>query len=242
MCVQFARHGHAASYTVKGYVRELFTSIQGEGIYAGTRQTFVRFLGCNRACDYCDTPDARIRTGAFEYNGQHFDNPVAAEFIVPRITERAVSITGGEPLTQPDFLLKVSKDCKALGKDVYLETNGTLPDALQQVIDYIDTVAIDFKIESATGEKTPWEAHAQCLRIAAQKNVFVKITINQSVLSQEVATVCDIIQAVDKRIPLVIQPIVLKPIKPYVDTQKQALVWLPDVRIIPQIHKYLGLR
>lgn len=227
---------------MKGYVQELFTSIQGEGIYIGQRQTFVRFLGCNRACEYCDTPDARVQTGAFEYHGQQFDNPVDVEFITQKITEHSVSITGGEPLLQPEFLVEICKGLKILGTDVYLETNGTLPDALQRVIDFTDTVALDFKIESATGEKTPWDTHAQFLNIAAQKNTFVKIIVNHNVSSQEIASVCDIIKSVDERIPLVIQPITLKPMMPYFDIQKQALTRLPDVRIIPQIHKYLGLR
>ncbi len=227
---------------MKGYVQELFTSIQGEGIYIGKRQTFVRFLGCNRACEYCDTPDARVQTGAFEYHGQQFDNPVDAEFITQKITEHSVSITGGEPLLQPDFLARICKELKTLGKEVYLETNGTLPGALQRVIGFIDTVALDFKIESATGEKTPWDAHAQFLKIAAQKDTFVKIAISHNVSLQEIASVCDIIKSVNERIPLIIQPVILKPIAPYMDIQKQALARLPDVRIIPQIHKYLELR
>jgi len=227
---------------MKGYVQELFTSIQGEGIYIGQRQTFVRFLGCNRACEYCDTPGARVQTGTFEYHSQQFENPVDAEFITQKITERAVTITGGEPLLQPDFLAEICKSLKILGIEVYLETNGTLPDALQRVIGFVDTVALDFKVESATGEKTPWDAHARSLKIAAQKDTFVKICVNHTISSQEIASVCNVIKSVDERIPLVIQPVVLKPIAPYMDIQRQALCRLPDVRIIPQIHKYLGLR
>ena len=39
--------------TVK--IKEIFTSIQGEGTYVGEKQTFVRFCKCNLACKYCDT-------------------------------------------------------------------------------------------------------------------------------------------------------------------------------------------
>lgn len=227
---------------MKGLVQELFTSIQGEGIRIGERQTFIRLRGCNLACAYCDTPEAREHTGGFEYRGQHLGNPVDAEFLVKQVTENVAAITGGEPLFQPDFLTEICRGLKAQGTEVYLETNGTLPDALQRVIDCVDTVALDFKIESATGAKTPWDLHEECLRIAAQKDVFVKIALKQNATPQEIAQVCSIIEKVDKHLPLVIQPIDITPIEPYCDIQKQALTRLPDVRIIPQIHKYLGLR
>lgn len=227
---------------MKGFVHELFTSIQGEGIRIGERQTFIRLRGCNLACAYCDTPEAREHTGGFECRGQQLENPVDAGFIVKQVTENVAAITGGEPLLQPDFLAEICTRLKAQDTKVYLETNGTLPGALQQVIDSVDTVALDFKIETATGAKTPWDVHEACLKIAAQKDVFVKIVLRQNATKQEIERVCSIIERVNKYLPLVIQPIDIKPIEPYCDIQKHALRRLPDVRIIPQLHKYLGLR
>jgi len=39
----------------KANILEIFSSIQGEGIYIGYRQLFIRFSGCNLGCKYCDT-------------------------------------------------------------------------------------------------------------------------------------------------------------------------------------------
>lgn len=42
-------------------VSEIFSSIQGEGKYVGCRQLFIRLIGCNMDCPYCDT-DKLIKT------------------------------------------------------------------------------------------------------------------------------------------------------------------------------------
>ena len=40
------------------HLAEIFSGIQGEGIFVGVRHLFVRFCGCNRHCRYCDTREA----------------------------------------------------------------------------------------------------------------------------------------------------------------------------------------
>ena len=37
-------------------IKEIFESIQGEGLYIGSKQLFIRFCACNLKCKYCDTP------------------------------------------------------------------------------------------------------------------------------------------------------------------------------------------
>ena len=41
--------------TDKVKIKEVFTSIQGEGPFIGYKQLFIRFCGCNLSCNYCDT-------------------------------------------------------------------------------------------------------------------------------------------------------------------------------------------
>ena len=226
---------------MKGYVKELFTSIQGEGIVIGQRQTFIRFLGCNLTCSYCDTPDAQKKEGCFVYHDSVFENPIPVDILLDKITEGVVAITGGEPLLQIDFLQKLCEEICRMHKRIYLDTNATLPNELKKVINYVNTVALDFKIPTATGERQFWSEHEQCLNIAVLKEVFVKVVINREVLPQEINTVCHIFERVDNSIPLVIQPVFGEPVSALLDIQKKALSKLTDVRIIPQIHKYLGL-
>lgn len=224
-----------------GYVKEVFTSIQGEGIKVGQRQLFVRMLGCNLACDYCDTPETQERQGPFTYQNTSWENPIDVETLITTITESEVAITGGEPLLQVDFLKIFCTRLKQSSRKIYIDTNGSLPHELNQVIEYIDTVALDFKIPSVTRERPLWSEHRECLQIAATKEVFVKIIIDENLSIDELMISCDIIKNVNKNIPLVIQPVFGRSVSNLLKIQKTALSMLTDVRIIPQIHKYLNL-
>jgi len=44
-------------------IAEIFSSIQGEGLYVGRRQIFIRFCGCNLNCRYCDTETSASDVG-----------------------------------------------------------------------------------------------------------------------------------------------------------------------------------
>jgi len=227
---------------MKGFVREIFSSLQGEGLQLGQRMTFIRFYGCNLSCAYCDTQEARAKTGALLHNNERFVNPVTVNFVCEKAGDRTVAITGGEPLLQKDFLLEICHALKQLNKSLYLETNGSLPVVLEQVIDHFDTVALDFKIPSATRQRPMWADHERALVCASQNAVFVKAVITNDIQVSEITKVCEIIARVRRSIPLVIQPVYGARIAGLLDVQERALDLIDDVRIIPQIHKYLGLK
>ncbi len=227
---------------MKGFVREVYTSIQGEGIELGRRQTFIRFSGCNLSCNYCDTPKARKTEGPFIYQGKVYQNPVEVEFLSGMIDAAEIAITGGEPLLQIDFLEILCKTLKEKNLNIYLDTNATLPDDLSKIIDYVDTVCLDFKVPTAAGKPGLWDKHKACLEIAVKKMSFVKMVINENLLPRELETVCSIISEIDESVPLVIQPVFGCNIPDILDIQKKALDFLRDVRVIPQVHKYLNLQ
>jgi 7-carboxy-7-deazaguanine synthase len=227
---------------MKGFVREAFTSIQGEGLRVGQRMSFVRFSGCNLSCNYCDTKEAQKMEGPFLHEGHIFNNPIEADFLIDKISERYVAITGGEPLLQIYFLRELCERVKSLDKCLYLDTNASLPDNLQDVFDFFDTICLDFKIPSATGRPKLWKEHERSLMAVKEKDVFVKIVINENFLPAELDATCQIISAINKDIPLVIQPVFGQRVPNILDLQEKALGFLSDVRVIPQIHKYLYLQ
>ena len=97
---------------------ETFLSIQGESSYAGLPCFFVRLAGCNLACRYCDTPEAR-GTGTRRSIASIVEEATAAK---APITE----ITGGEPLLQEGFACLAVALRDQSGKKVLVETNGAL--------------------------------------------------------------------------------------------------------------------
>ena len=101
-------------------VSEIFASIQGEGVSAGTPSVFVRLQGCRVGCTWCDT----------KYSwDQHHGEAMTLEALLDRIKDAAtpnVVVTGGEPLEHP-ALVPLVKGIKALGLRVELETAGTQP-------------------------------------------------------------------------------------------------------------------
>jgi len=183
---------------VKGRISEVFESIQGEGIYLGERQLFVRFFGCNLKCRYCDTrmdnfveyePEDLLKELKKYGNGFH-----------------SVSFTGGEPLLQKDFLKEALRLIRESGFRNYLETNGTLSESLSEIIDYLDFVAMDLKLPSSTGLSDFWDTHRRFLQIASQKEVFLKAVICRDTKEEDLRAALRFIQDNNKSVVLVLQP------------------------------------
>jgi 7-carboxy-7-deazaguanine synthase len=239
---------------------EVFSSIQGEGILVGLRQVFVRLHGCNLACSYCDTvseaaPAACLVEGTpGRRDFAEVANPVAAERLFALLQRwqsgwphlhHSVSFTGGEPLLHVEVLQDWLPAFRQF-LPTYLETNGVLHYALQQVIDHVDYVSMDIKLPSSSGCDPLWEHHRDFLQVASQSSLFVKVVICNQTQQWEIARACELIAAQDPKIPLILQPqtgpdLRIEP-TPLVMLEFQELACgiLADVRVIPQTHKFIG--
>lgn len=237
---------------------ELFSSIQGEGMLVGYRQVFLRFAGCNLDCHYCDTdfrrPDqCHLETVPGSGTMETTRNPVTLELVLERLMQwcselpgahHSLSLTGGEPLLHAETLDSWLVPLRRF-MPIYLETNGTLPEALARLVDRLDWVAMDIKTASLTGVTTPWEEHRRFLQLASCANCFVKLVVGPQTLEEEVRQAAELVQNCDPEIPLILQPLTVSPGKGLdslrlMQLQALAAAFHPQTRIIPQTHKYLG--
>ena len=116
-------------------VKEIFLTLQGEGINAGRVAVFCRFAGCNlwsgraqdradAVCRFCDTDFV----GTNGENGGRYDGAALADQVErcwgPDPARRLVVLTGGEPLLQVDAALIAALHGR--GFAVAVETNGTV--------------------------------------------------------------------------------------------------------------------
>jgi len=131
-------------------VKEIFYSIQGEGLHVGCPMIFVRFVGCNLRCSYCDTK--------YSYSGGKKMNWRSILQQLHRIREKYhvtdVCITGGEPLLQrgiEGFLKCLSKE----GYETWVETNGSvsLPFDFRYEKPHTCHFVVDYKLPSSGMEE-----------------------------------------------------------------------------------------
>ena len=112
-------------------ITEIFHSLQGETSTTGLPTVFVRLTGCPLRCTYCDTEYA------FHGGEKQTLQQILAE--VDRHGAGYVTVTGGEPLAQPNCIPLLVALCDK-GYKVSLETSGAMPvgDVDSRVVKILD--------------------------------------------------------------------------------------------------------
>jgi len=248
---------------ISAMIDEVFASVQGEGPWVGQRHVFVRFIGCDLRCVYCDTPDAvksasgtevkncraQVSPGSFER--ESVPNPLTAARLsalcarlrIPGLSRPVMSLTGGEPLLHRSFLQEWLPSERKTFR-IYLETSGVHYAEMRAVAGLIDVVSMDIKLPSAMGHTTLWDEHRKFLSATEGVERFVKVVVTGSTVPDEILIAARLVAEQDRRVPFIIQP-ASGPLSPGAGSlilfQDIALEILEDVRVIPQVHKMLQL-
>ena len=119
-------------------ITEIFHSLQGESKTVGIPTVFVRLTGCPLRCQYCDT--------AYAFDGGGLMELDAIKTLLEEIACDYVTVTGGEPLAQPNCLPLLEQLCDS-GYNVSLETSGAMP---IEGVDKRVSIVMDLKTPAST--------------------------------------------------------------------------------------------
>ena len=166
----------------KVLVTELFESFQGEGPNIGKPSLFVRFFGCNNACNFCDS----------KYSVKKDDTSNIKSFTYKELFNRIlfsnfdnVVFTGGEPLLQEDFLRYFIEQHYA--GSIEIETNGTFG---MLGISEVGQINISPKLSNSGNHITPEYLDNIIKNVAAifdiNENVILKFVVNTEYLKNDI--------------------------------------------------------
>ena len=114
-------------------ITEIFHSLQGESKTVGIPTVFVRLTGCPLRCQYCDT--------AYAFDGGELMELDTIKAVLEEVGCGYVTVTGGEPLAQPNSLPLLEQLCDS-GYNVSIETSGAM--SIEQV-DKRVSIVMDLK-------------------------------------------------------------------------------------------------
>lgn len=137
-------------------IHEIFYSLQGEGVLAGTPSVFIRTAGCNLRCRWCDTKYANDPEALA--SASHLSPTDLVDRVRRWPAARHVVITGGEPTLSPE-LVGLTRLLHADGYHITIETNATRSPAEGLVC---DLASLSPKLRNA-GPGTP-PVDVACIR------------------------------------------------------------------------------
>lgn len=129
---------------LKGHIHsfESFGAVDGPGI-----RFVVFFQGCSLRCKYCHNRDTWTINAGKEYTSDELISKISRYQNYFTVSGGGVTLSGGEPLLQQDFLLDLLPKLKKQKIHVAIDTSGNFPltDKIKKIIDLADLFLLDIK-------------------------------------------------------------------------------------------------
>lgn len=134
---------------VKGRIH----SIESFGAVDGPGLRYVLFTqGCLLRCQYCHNPDTWKRTGGKEITVEEVMHDLQSYLPFFQASGGGITVSGGEPLLQIEFLTELFKECKKLGIHTTIDSSGgpfnrrpEFIEKLDELLQYTDLILLDLK-------------------------------------------------------------------------------------------------
>ena len=229
---------------------EIFTSVEGEGILYGTKTLFVRLAGCPFKCFYCDTKDSLPMDSGNEYTLEE-----ACKLIEKNLEKNTykVNFTGGDPLVQSKAVSEMAKFVKTKNIPTYIESSCYDSQKFAEVLPYFDYIKIEFKTPDSEFVDLKHyskllENEIQCLNhaISSDKTTYIKVVISSKTELEPFKKLLEKIfdTILESKIAgFIIQPsygIAEPSLKQLFSFYDIVYPYYNEVRIVPQLHKFIG--
>ncbi|MCV0365668.1 MAG: 7-carboxy-7-deazaguanine synthase QueE [Nitrosopumilus sp.] len=229
---------------------EIFTSVEGEGILYGTKTLFIRLAGCPFTCFYCDTKESLPLDSGTEYAIEEANRLIDSN--LQRQTYK-VNFTGGDPLIQHQAVAILAKHVQDKKIPTYLESSCFDIDRFNHVLPFIDIVKIEFKtkdsdfVDSDHYEKLI-DNTMKCLKssIEAKKITYIKIVVSSKTKLDEFKELVNQIFKIVSKDDIdgfIIQPTygISEPsLDLLLNLYDVVYPYYIDVKVVPQLHKFIG--
>lgn len=198
-------------------------------------------------------------------------NPLSTNEVMDYVKElltpdlHSICYTGGEPLSSTAFVKEIAKEAKSMHSKNFVETNGYSAGAFASLADYFDYASVDIKLRNhrAVEEKDYDKLYSnelECIRIAVDRGIetIVKVVVVKNTALGEIERICKDLSDFD--IKFVLQPVTVTPhqrnnedatggtqidivpsVKELFELSEAAGLYLPEVMVIPQLHKLMGI-
>lgn len=203
-------------------------SVNGEGNKAGYLSVFIRFAGCNLSCEYCDTKWANLDTTKYHL--------MSADEIYKYIKKTGifnVTLTGGEPLIQPNIMMLLHTLSNDHTLNIEVETSGSVDITPFADIDNPPSFTVDYKLGSSNMESKMFLDNYKYLT-SKDSVKFVVGTMDDLMKATSVIKNYNLINKCNIYISPVYGEIEMKNIVDFMKIRK-----LNGVKLQPQLHKYI---
>ncbi len=229
---------------------EIFTSIEGEGLLYGTKTLFVRLAGCPFKCFYCDTKEAIPLN-----SGQEYELEEAKKMIEKSLEKNTykVNFTGGDPLVQSEAVTELAKFIQIKKIPTYLESSCYDSTRFAQVLPSIDFIKIEFKTPDSEFVDLKHyskllENELECLKLAleSKKVTYIKVVISAKTELDPFKKLLERIFNIASKSSIagfIIQPsygISEPSLERLLNFYDVIHAYYQEVRIVPQLHKFIG--
>ena len=221
-----------------------------KGILYGTKTLFVRLAGCPFTCFYCDTKESLPLDSGTEYSIEEANQLIDSNL---KNQTYKVNFTGGDPLIQHKAVALLAKHIQNKKIPTYLESSCFDIDRFNHVLPFIDIVKIEFKTkDSEFVDPHHYEKlinHTmKCLEssVKTKKITYIKIVVSSKTqLNEFEELVNQIFHSISKE---QIDGFIIQPTYGISEPSLELLLHLYDivyphyidVKVVPQLHKFIG--